>query len=114
MNKFSLYKKEAEKPHFVLTACGRAWIVPFLQPFEETKKRLAIEIPSAAASGFADNPLESGDIVVNTNKKGKFDFTASGKIMNGRFVFVLQSWGRRTKKPLWLMVKSSSKKGGTE
>ncbi|QMU56434.1 MAG: hypothetical protein GKS04_04660 [Candidatus Mycalebacterium zealandia] len=118
MENFFLYKKETEKPHFILIIGSRAWIVPFLDPFEAAKKRFAVEVsPDEAgiAKPFdsAADLIEKGRVVVNRGGDGKIDFTVretSGAVMSGGFVFVLPSWGIRTKRRLWLLVKSGKPK----
>ncbi|WP_462137255.1 hypothetical protein [Candidatus Mycalebacterium sp.] len=115
---FFLYKKDAEKPHFVLIIGSRGWIVPFLDPFEAAKKRLAVEVKPDEAGitrpfDSAADLVEKGRVVMNKGGDGKIDFTVretSGVVMSGDFVFILPSWGRRTKRRLWLLVKSGKSK----
>ncbi len=114
MEKFFLYKKEAEKPYFVLIVGEKAWLVAFSAPFEPMKKRLAVEIspedegitrPFDSAAGL----IESGEVVFNREGGAKIDFTvlsSSGSLMSGNFVFIVPSWGKRTKRRLWVIVKS--------
>lgn len=118
MEDFFLYKKETEKPHFVLIIGSRAWIVPFLDPFEAAKKRLAVEVKpdeAGVARPFdsAADLIEKGRVVVNNRGEGKIDFTVretSGAAMSGDFVLVLPSWGGKTKRRLWLLIKSEKPK----
>lgn len=121
MRKFFLYKKETEKPHFVFVVGKRAWIIPFLDPIEPAKKRLAVEVAPDEAGitrpfCSADGLIESGEIVFNSETGGKLDFTvlkSSGSFMSGDFVFILPSWGRQTKRKLWVIIKPRGKsKGG--
>ncbi len=118
MEKFLLYEKKTEKPHFFLIIGKRAWIVPFPVPFEAGKRRLAIEaVPDAGgepqpASGL--DFVESGRVVINNEREGKFGFTVvsnTGSVITGNFVFILPSWGRNTKRRLWLLVKSKKQQG---
>ncbi len=114
MTKFFLYKKETEKPHLVLFVGERAWIIPFLDPFKPREKRLAVEIcPDADVKTrpLCSSPdlVESGNVLINIESKGKVDFTVSGgsgRFIRGNFVFILPSWGRNTRRRLWFFVKS--------
>ncbi len=118
MRKFFLYKKETEKPCFVLTIGERGWIIPFLHPFETAKRRLAVEFSPDEAQALRpavsnSDLIESGEVVVNSESGGRIDFTvnkSSGPLMGGNFVFVLPSWGRNTKRRLWIIVKSRKEK----
>ena len=113
MKDFFLYKKETEKPHYVLVAGDRVWLIPFTAEVEPGKGRMAIESSpeEAAATSEPSELVESGKVAFSREDGGKIEcvfYGAAGSFMNGEFVFVLPSWGRHTERRLWIVIKSKS------
>lgn len=113
MKDFFLYKKETEKPHYVLTVEDKVWLIPFTAEIEPGRGRMAIEsTPEEAATDSEPSELvESGKAVFSREDGGKIECVFYGggdSFMNGGFVFVLPSWGRHTEKRLWIVIKSKS------
>lgn len=110
MSDFFLYKKETDKPHFVLVVEDRVWNIPFTADIEPGKGRIAIEASPSDADG--GEIVESGSVIFKRKDGGKMECVfhgSMGSFMNGDFVFVLPSWGRHTEKRLWVVIKSGKK-----
>ncbi|MCY4046974.1 MAG: hypothetical protein OXF42_02535 [Candidatus Dadabacteria bacterium] len=113
MKDFFLYKKETEKPHYVLIAGDRVWLIPFTADIEPGKGRMAIESSreEAAVNSEPTELVESGKVAFSKEDGGKIEcvfYGSGGSFMNGGFVFVLPSWGRHTQRRLWVVIKSKS------
>jgi len=116
-------QKIDKKKHFSLEvdfeSGGKYWFFPNDIPFNKNSKKLAIE--SSLKDEYLKNYLldyhsenqdlgnnfktciwDKGFFCVETINKSKIIFDIEGKRVNGRFILLLPSWGKLTKKRLWI------------
>lgn len=121
--RFIVQRHKTHHPHYDLrleTDEGfRSWILLKEPPTKENGSWLAIEdqekdAPSIISSekiiedGYGVGEAEkwdSGIYKIRQKNKSKILFEAEGKRLLGSFILLLPSWGRWSKKPLWVLIK---------
>jgi bifunctional non-homologous end joining protein LigD len=120
--RFIIQKHKTHHPHYDLrleTDEGfRSWILLREPPTKENERGLAIgdqerDAPSIISfedmeDGYGAGKVEtwdSGVYKIRQKNKSKILFEAEGKRLLGSFILLLPSWGRWSKKPLWVLIK---------
>jgi DNA ligase D-like protein (predicted 3'-phosphoesterase) len=121
-HRFLIQKHHTEHPHFDLKLefgeSMKSWILPNRIPGAGSVKTIAIEMEDHAFNSDVfmsaiDDQYGNGkaeiwdrgyyDVISISNDKIRID--ARGERFNGRFVFIVPSWGRCTGKRLWVFIK---------
>lgn len=111
---------KTKRPHYDITltkdGAVRSWILPGGLPKEVSDRKIAIEesINSGEENGTSLKDLygregcvrwDSGDISISTENSIKYIFSASGEKFKGKYLLHNPSWGRWTKRKLWVLEK---------
>ncbi len=123
-SRFLIQKHHTEIPHFDLRLelgeVLKSWVLPKRIPYAVNEKRLAIEDAEVELNAVINMEtihdqygvgrvelLDSGSYTVIEEKREKIIFDATGNHFCGRFVFLVPSWGRKTKRKLWTLLKTA-------
>jgi bifunctional non-homologous end joining protein LigD len=124
-NRFIIHKHHTSHPHYdlIIDTGGilKSWVIPKSLPTVTKEKRLAIQdkdmesgiihtkgvINDAYGVGEAEI-WDSGSYELREKRNSKIVFETQGSKFYGRFVLLLPSWGKFSKKRLWVLFASSS------
>ena len=98
----------------------KKWYLPNCNSFDNLNRQIAIEtdlfstehlinkiLNNEINEDFAKKDIiDSGDLIIVKQSRYKIKFKLLGKSINQMFVMVDPSWGRWTKKNVWLIVSS--------
>jgi len=124
-NRFIIHKHKTTNPHYDLRieieGILKSWIIPKTLPAEINEKRLAIEdedqdpgiveTKGVINDGYGIGEAElwdSGTYELREKGSSKIVFETQGVKFYGRFVLLLPSWGKLSKKRLWVLFASPS------
>lgn len=121
---FIIHFHETKRPHYDITltkdGAARSWILPGGLPKEMNDRKIAVEksLVSGLDAVSMKNDLyeegessvwDSGPFSISTENKIKYIFSADGKKFNGKYLLHNPSWGRWTKRKLWVLEKVPTK-----
>jgi len=123
-NRFLIQKHHTDFPHFDLRlelgGILKSWVLPKRIPCVVNERILAIEDGEVELSAVINAEtihdqygvgrvelLDSGSYTVIEEKREKVIFDATGSHFCGRFVFLVPSWGRKTKRKMWTLLKTA-------
>lgn len=117
---FIIHYHNTERPHYDITLKKNgevfSWILPRGLPEYVSDRKIAVQ-QSAAASHEEDVELrdlygtgeseiwDSGPFSITTQNNIKYIFSADGNIFKGKYLLHNPSWGRWTKRKLWVLEK---------
>lgn len=98
----------------------KKWYLPNCNSFDNLSRQIAIEtdlfstehlinkiLNNEINEDFAKKDIiDSGDLIIVKQSRYKITFKLYGKSINKMFVMIVPSWGRWTKKNVWLIVSS--------
>ena len=109
MCEYSFYKKVSDRPYFLFTinsgSMNKSWLIPGIDRFEKDHERVAIEVDNEDINVSNIQLIEKGDFVFEMNKSNKLKIRIlKSKYLSGSYIFVSRSWGRWTKKKVWVLI----------
>ena len=109
MCEYSFYKKVSDRPYFLFTinsgSMNKSWLIPGIDRFEKDHERIAIEVDNEDINVSNIQLIEKGDFVFEMNKSNKLKIRIlKSKYLSGSYIFVSRSWGRWTKKKVWVLI----------
>ncbi len=124
-NKFIIHRHNTLHPHYDLRieidGILKSWIIPKSLPTVTKEKGIAIQDKDLELSiiymngvindgyGVGDAEIwDSGSYELREKRSSKIIFETKGSKLSGRFVLLLPSWGRLSKKRLWVLFASQS------
>ena len=109
MCEYSFYKKVSDRPYYLFTInsgpINKTWLIPGLDRFKKDHERIAIEVCNNDINIQKLQLVEKGDFIFEMNKSNKLKIRfLKSKILSGSYIFVSRSWGRWTKKKVWVLI----------
>lgn len=99
----------------------RLWVFPNAPWMDSRQKAIGMEVTRTDLAdilgGFSRSLKAdfcvSGTFVAGTRGRGKISFSLRGSpLLRGSYVLLCPSWGRRTRRKMWLLIPSSGKERG--
>ena len=116
MCSFYFIKKQVKNPYYILTLRGKGlektWLIPYGSQISPGSKRIALE---QNGNYKVDNEINrdraichKGPINIIQLNKSKIIFQSEKhEVFKGKFVLRIPSWGRLTKKKIWVLIQVS-------
>ena len=110
MCEYSFFKKVSDRPYYLFTinsgSINKSWLIPGLDRFEHGHERIAIEVNDEDINiSNIQHLIEKGNFIFEMNKSNKLEIRLlENKFLSGSYIFVSRSWGRWTKRKVWVLI----------